>query len=268
VNPELLSVQVEQWTGHLAEGLRELPESESEIGALMRDLPDFANERARNADLAGWPVGALGVLDVVALHDYLQMGIDQSTNPQTRARYMLPTPLFQLRRLSLSGAELSGAVELWESASVNFEVRAPVSTGRTLRTAFQLARERTVVAEQNKYKANGWHLHPVDEHGRHLRYRLLFDPSRTQDEMSWEEHGGPPLPVTEGDPARAVLRDSTARTWYHDALRAIGAEAQLRGIPFNRWARRFESPSPTKSYFAFLNRPSPGRTPRCPTQWG
>lgn len=92
---------------------------------------------------------------------------------------------------------------------------------------------------------HGWHLHPIDRSGKHMRYKMMFDPERTQQEMSWERHskGGAPW----GDPATEVLSDGTARALHSASLAAVlkhSVVARPRER-FTEWATCFETPGRT-----------------------
>jgi hypothetical protein len=97
----------------------------------------------------------------------------------------------------------------------------------------------------------GWHLHPLDRDGKHMRYKMLFDGSRHQREMSWELHGKGADPW--GDPARRVLPNARSRELHSAALAAVlkhSAIARPRER-FREWASYFEEPGRT----AFIAHP-------------
>jgi hypothetical protein len=96
----------------------------------------------------------------------------------------------------------------------------------------------------------GVHLHP-EKNGRHLGYKLLFDPERTQQDLSWEDHGHKSLQRPWGDPSRTSIPKSSAEDLYHKALFAVRNSSKWakKGERFRTWAKGFERPGRT-AYFA------------------
>lgn len=95
----------------------------------------------------------------------------------------------------------------------------------------------------------GFHLHPTELSGKHLGYKLLFDPARGQSQMSWEKHGQGKTPWK--DPARETLGLRLSQALHHEALRSVrGSRIAPRGTKFATWAGKFERPGKTAFYAA------------------
>lgn len=85
----------------------------------------------------------------------------------------------------------------------------------------------------------GNHLHPMDEDGKHLQYKLLFDPRRGQSWLSWERHGKGDLAW--GHPERDTLGLSRADRLLRRSLYAVkGSRIAPKHTPFREWASTFE----------------------------
>lgn len=128
-------------------------------------------------------------------------------------------------------------VELWSTRAVRYSWMAP---GRVL-----YALRATAVAETHQIGSHGWHIHPT-KHGKHLGYRLLFDATRTQNDLAWESHAhGNAVPGGSqpfGDPALVVLGSSQSKALHGASLHACKGAAKLRHRPFKEWASLFVNP--------------------------
>lgn len=95
----------------------------------------------------------------------------------------------------------------------------------------------------------GFHLHPMELNGTHLGYKLLFEASRGQSQMSWENHGQGKKPWK--NPATKPLSLRLSQTLHHEALRSVrGSIIAPRGTKFATWANKFERPGRTAFYAA------------------
>jgi hypothetical protein len=158
------------------------------------------------------------------------------------AEYVLqPGPWVQLLRV----VELRNRVdvndelslELWSTQSVRFNLGHRTSPIPPLLYALRFVSE----AETHLTGGLGWHIHPV-EHGRHLGYRLLFDATKTQNDLAWEAHSHPSRRPW-GDPMKSILAPGTSVELHKSAQRAVRAQSTLRKFKFKVWAGKFVQPS-------------------------
>ena len=90
----------------------------------------------------------------------------------------------------------------------------------------------------------GYHLHPLDTRGKHLGYKLLFDPKLGQRWLSWEAHGQGATPW--GLPPHGVLGVQRSEQLHSAALRSVrGSVIAPKGSKFAVWASYFETPGRT-----------------------
>jgi hypothetical protein len=145
--------------------------------------------------------------------------------------------------LTESRASANASVGLWNSRSIRLQ-----RPGNLLFFALRAVAENH---ERNAFDV-GWHLHPT-EGNRHLGYRLFFDSSRTQDDLSWEQHGhrGGLNPYSWGDPRKEVLDEGDARDMHRACLAAVRkVRIAGKGQKFVDWASRFGKPSGKKAFVA------------------
>lgn len=130
------------------------------------------------------------------------------------------------------GSSDSASVECWATQAV-----APRSRRATLPNAMLFA----LTCEAESHNGVGWHIHPLDHNGRHLGYRLLFDPKKSQARLAWEAHGRK-LKRPWGEPVRDVLDFSTGRGLYEASIAACRRRSPLRNQRFPAWASKFVKP--------------------------
>lgn len=203
--------------------------------------PDWLALLTSIAESSRWPMGTWSPgqegLVARALVDGSRW-VMQMTEPDGEDHLvgLLPAELFLVSEPMDVHEWEGGQCEFWRTRMLRFNGLG------ALNHSLRFAR---LEAEAENHGNLGWHIHPMDKAGRHYGYKMLFDASRTQQDLSWElhSHRGKRLPW--GSPEFVVLSEAIAGAIHRACEAAVLKQAVLRHQSFSDWAARFQEPGNT-----------------------